>query len=192
MKKLLMVALILNVSLMVLAVRLLQELEIAHGGTLQGPTKNGDMNNSGVVDIADASYLLNFLFLGGPEPVAIAQGNTCEECDDRFVNEGQPDSLTSEMILDGAITEDDLAFAVAGAQHTHTEFTELNNQGARIDALEQAVAMLSEQVNILSLPLGSSQERPGADAMQILEAADSRGDGLYWIDPNLRGLSTAS
>jgi formylglycine-generating enzyme required for sulfatase activity len=75
MKKLLIVALVLNVSLMFLAVRLIQQLDVAHGGAPPPDIENGDVNGSGQVDIADASFLLNFLFLGGREPVACAQQN---------------------------------------------------------------------------------------------------------------------
>ena len=43
------------------------------GGAGPVATINGDVNGSGAIDIADAQYLLNWLFLGGPDPVAIAQ-----------------------------------------------------------------------------------------------------------------------
>ena len=35
---------------------------------------NGDVNGSGAIDIADASYLLNWLFLGGPDPEPCESG----------------------------------------------------------------------------------------------------------------------
>jgi hypothetical protein len=45
---------------------------------------NGDVNGDRAIDISDASYLLGWLFLGGPEPVA------CPEEDSRFL--GLPDT----------------------------------------------------------------------------------------------------
>lgn len=36
------------------------------------PSGNGDVNGTGSLDIADALYLLNYLFLGGPAPLPIA------------------------------------------------------------------------------------------------------------------------
>ena len=71
MKKLLIVALVLNA--LFLAGRFWQELDLAHGGTPPPDIVNGDVNGSGQIDIADASFLLNFLFLGGRDPVACAQ-----------------------------------------------------------------------------------------------------------------------
>src|ERR1041384_7874027 len=37
------------------------------------PAGNGDVNGDGRINIADAIYLVNFLFRSGPGPVAIAQ-----------------------------------------------------------------------------------------------------------------------
>ncbi len=44
------------------------------------PSGNGDVNSSGRLDIADAVYVLNFLFLGGPAPVPIVcpPAGSCE------------------------------------------------------------------------------------------------------------------
>ena len=42
------------------------------GGALEGALLNGDVNCSGGVDISDASYLLNWLFLGGQAPCPLA------------------------------------------------------------------------------------------------------------------------
>jgi len=41
------------------------------------PSGNGDVNGSGAIDIADAIYLLTYLFAQGPEPEAIE----CAACD---------------------------------------------------------------------------------------------------------------
>ena len=40
-----------------------------HGG--ESMLENGDTNGDGARDISDASYLLNWLFLGGPRPIDI-------------------------------------------------------------------------------------------------------------------------
>ncbi len=42
-------------------------------------TKNGDVNASGDIDLSDAVYLINWLFLGGPAPAAIAGAPELEE-----------------------------------------------------------------------------------------------------------------
>jgi len=41
-----------------------------------GPVATVDVNGSGSIDIADAQHLLNWLFLGGPDPVAIKVGGS--------------------------------------------------------------------------------------------------------------------
>jgi hypothetical protein len=43
------------------------------GGAGAPPVANGDVNGDAARDISDAVYLLNWLFTGGPEPVACAQ-----------------------------------------------------------------------------------------------------------------------
>lgn len=63
-------ALVLNASLLVLAVH---ELVAIAGGEPEA-TFNGDINGDSRLNIADPVHLLNFLFTGGPEPVAIAAG----------------------------------------------------------------------------------------------------------------------
>ena len=80
MKKLLVVGVFLNAALLF---AIWHEVSAAAQGGGAGPvaSTNGDVNGSGAIDISDASYLLNWLFLGGPAPVAIAQadGLTAEE-----------------------------------------------------------------------------------------------------------------
>ena len=47
------------------------------------PCCNGDVNGDSRLNIADALYLLSYLFKGGPEPIALAQSEACltaEEC----------------------------------------------------------------------------------------------------------------
>ena len=63
-------ALVLNASLLVLAVHEL----VAIAGEEPEATFNGDINGDSRLNIADPVHLLNFLFTGGPEPVAIAAG----------------------------------------------------------------------------------------------------------------------
>ena len=73
MKKLIVVALFLNLAVFVGIWHELSAIAEEGGGAGPTPSGNGDVNGSGDIDIADASYLLNWLFLGGPAPVAIAQ-----------------------------------------------------------------------------------------------------------------------
>ena len=70
MRRIIAFALVLNASLLVLAVH---ELVAIAGGEPEA-TFNGDINGDSRLNIADPVHLLNFLFTGGPEPVAIAAG----------------------------------------------------------------------------------------------------------------------
>src|SRR5262245_234119 len=50
--------------------------QLAPAGALRGrgagiPSGNGDVNGDGSINLSDAVYLLNWLFLGGTEPHAI-------------------------------------------------------------------------------------------------------------------------
>ncbi|OQC20523.1 MAG: hypothetical protein BWX69_01719 [Planctomycetes bacterium ADurb.Bin069] len=47
--------------------------QVVYAGT---PSGNGDVNGDGMIDIADAIYLLGYLFANGPKPGAIA----CDSC----------------------------------------------------------------------------------------------------------------
>jgi len=75
MKKLLCFLLVCN--LVLLLGRSLKDLAAGADGRGGGapPIQNGDANGDGNRDISDAISLLNWLFLGGPEPVACAGGN---------------------------------------------------------------------------------------------------------------------
>ena len=70
MKRLIAFALLLNASLLVLAVHQL----VAIAGEEPEAELNGDTNGDGARDISDATYYLRWLFQGGPEPVAFAGG----------------------------------------------------------------------------------------------------------------------
>jgi len=90
MKKLLVFALLLNALL--LAGRFWQELTANAQQACPAGTANGDVNGDGLRDISDAIGMLNWLFLGGPEPCALAEGNdlTPEQAE-----------ILSHMSLDG-------------------------------------------------------------------------------------------
>lgn len=78
MKTIITIGLFLNAALLLCCGRFLQQLSAIApegGGAGAVASANGDVNGSGVIDISDASYLLNWLFLGGPAPVACAGGS---------------------------------------------------------------------------------------------------------------------
>lgn len=81
MKKVLIVALFLNALL--ISARIWQESPGADAGTAPVSTRNGDINGDFQIDIADPIALLQYLFLAGEAPVAIAQ---------------EPDSLTRSEV----------------------------------------------------------------------------------------------
>jgi hypothetical protein len=60
----------------ILTVVSLHRLPAAPGGA-PATTRSGDVNCDGELDIADPVHLLNFLFLGGKEPCAVAQDGNC-------------------------------------------------------------------------------------------------------------------
>jgi len=70
MRKLLVIALLVNAGL--LTVITFQEFSGVEAGGERVATENGDTNGDGGRDISDATYLLRWLFQGGPEPVAFA------------------------------------------------------------------------------------------------------------------------
>jgi len=70
MRRLVIIALFLNAAL--LCARFLQELP-ARAESKGLAQDNGDCNGDGTRDVSDAVYLLDWLFLGGGPPVAIAQ-----------------------------------------------------------------------------------------------------------------------
>ena len=65
--------LVLLVNACLLGIRAFQEALPAQAGGQQAQ-ENGDTNGDGNRDISDAIYYLSWLFQGGPEPVALAQG----------------------------------------------------------------------------------------------------------------------
>jgi len=84
MKRIVVFALVLNAAL--LGVIAHQMVAIAGGGAVT--TENGDTNGDGGRDIGDAIYLLQWLFVGGEEPVEIVcpddQGDRVEELEARL------------------------------------------------------------------------------------------------------------
>src|SRR5262245_56144383 len=95
MKKLLVPALLLNAAL--LAGRFWQELPaVAAGGQGKEPG-SGDVNASGSTDISDAIYLLDWLFTGGPAPVACAQESALTVEEVRVLKEVLPHLSVVEL-----------------------------------------------------------------------------------------------
>ncbi len=71
MKKVLAISLVLNGAFVVLAGLCWRELTAHAAGGGGTPKGNGDVNGDGEIDISDAVYLVNALFLGGPDLKAI-------------------------------------------------------------------------------------------------------------------------
>lgn len=69
MKKAILIVLLVNAFL--LAGRLVEDL-VLRAQAAPEATENGDTNGDGLRDLSDAIFLLDWLFLGGPEPVALA------------------------------------------------------------------------------------------------------------------------
>ena len=84
MKRIVVFALVLNAALLGVVAR--QLVAVAGGGAVT--TENGDTNGDGSRDIGDAIYLLQWLFVGGEEPVAIVcsdeQGGRVAELEARL------------------------------------------------------------------------------------------------------------
>ncbi len=70
MKRMILIALLLNAAL--LAVATMQLVAIAGQGEAPVASENGDTNGDGVRDMSDAIHMLSWLFNGGPEPVPVA------------------------------------------------------------------------------------------------------------------------
>lgn len=191
MKKLLVVALLLNAVL--LAGRFWQELPLKAQGKLAGqkscdPNTGGDPtlwsvdgNNDGLVDISDAVYLLQWLFRGGAEPQrCYADKLLCDRCVDTFVVRGEPASVTPDMIdqrpnsgldsdtLDGLHGDD---FARADHAHLGNEIADRSIPEDRLDfdtatqeELDAAVADLSGRVpaGVVVMWSGAVSEIPPA------------------------------
>ena len=111
MKRLIAFALLLNASLLVLAVHQL----VAIAGEEPEAELNGDTNGDGERDISDATYYLRWLFQGGPEPVEIVcpvdLGDRVAELEAQLVaanaeNASQAEQMTAlQGQLDGANAE---------------------------------------------------------------------------------------
>jgi len=51
---------------------------LPHQGTMEVASRIGDANNDGKIDIADVVFLINYLFIEGPEPDPWENGDvTC-------------------------------------------------------------------------------------------------------------------
>ena len=92
MKRMVVFALVLNAAL--LGVIAHQLVAIAGGGEPVA-TVNGDVNGDDRLNIADPVFMLNFLYSGGPAPVAFAGGP--DHSADIAVLQTQVAELTSEM-----------------------------------------------------------------------------------------------
>jgi hypothetical protein len=63
------------------------------------PIRRGDANHNGSVDIADASYILNFLFLGGPDLRCPDEGDAN---DDGSLNIADASAILTTLFLGGS------------------------------------------------------------------------------------------
>ena len=136
-------ALVLNASLLVLAVH---ELVAIAGGEPEA-TFNGDINGDSRLNIADPVHLLNFLFTGGPEPVAIAAG---------------PDH-TEEIAQLQAGLEALRAELAAGAGELEAAIAANTAAMATIRGLQQEEAAVLSHLSVIQLPVDDQ----GASATTI-------------------------
>ena len=79
---------------------------------------SADCNNDGTLNVSDPICLLEYLFGMGPAPLCLADG--ANFLDDTYVNELQPDSVTSEMVVDEELQQNDLAFTAVDLSSDQT------------------------------------------------------------------------
>lgn len=145
-----------------------------------------DANGDGKVDISDPIWILEHLFLGGREPPwCIAQGlPACAYCDDRYVNEGQPDAITPMMVqagyydrLDAGLLDGKDSTEFALANHTHSEFAELA-------ALKDRIALLEAKLDSVSV-VGNTVKFTGVNVQIVngLGVTNGYPDDRQSVDP---------
>ena len=148
MKRLIAFALLLNASLLVLAVHQL----VAIAGEEPEAELNGDTNGDGERDISDATYYLRWLFQGGPEPVAFADG---------------PDHSAELAELRASIA----------ALRTEVEVAS-SDAAAAITSNAAAIAEGSEAITSIAVALEDSAAAIGNNAAAIADLAANPAGGL--------------
>ena len=173
MKRMVVFALVLNAAL--LGVVAHQLVAIAGGGAVA--TINGDVNGDSRLNIADPVFLLNFLYSGGPAPVAFAGGD--DEVAD--LREGLS-ALRTE--LEDLRAETTASFAEAGVHRSNLQAAMLSQSGDHNSTRSNRGIMIGDLSDV-GLAFRNLREVnfEGSD----LENADLRGAELSGA--NLRGVN---
>ena len=176
MKRIVVFALVLNAAL--LGVIAHQLVAIAGGGAVA--TVNGDVNGDSRLNIADPVFLLNFLYSGGPAPVAFAGG------DDEVaeLREGLS-ALRTEM--EDLRAETTASFAEAGVHRSILQAAMLSQSPEHNSVRSNSGSLVGDLSNV---GLAFRDLREANFAGLNLENADLRGSELSGADlrgANLRG-----
>ncbi len=131
-----------------------------HEGTLQGVLARADSTDSKLVTIEAAIDALS------KKPPS--------NFDALYVNEGQANSITTAMLVDGAVTEKKLAFDVATQAELDTEANELS-------AISSSIAALQERVNALENRNVSGEVVFWGTHFNARMVADATVAKKYWV-----------
>jgi len=136
----------------------------AGAGEPAGTTVNGDVNCSGQLDLADAIFSLNYLFLGGEEPCPFAEpaGGGPEVAELEAELAGCNEALASRE-AELAARDDEIAALRAELTQTQVDLS-----GALRDLISTQRALLTAEARILEL---EAAEGPCGEQVDELTAA---------------------
>ncbi len=152
--------------------------------------RNGDVNGDGARDISDASFLLNWLFLGGPPPVAFADSTELEmrvaalEEAVAALRESQPS--VEEIAAELAANHADALRGEPGPQGERGPPGTPGVGGANpVAAAVESLALLLGDAEISSrVPVGALQRAGGGLRLELIKDAESFGTvvGLHIVE----------
>ena len=173
MKRMVVFALVLNAAL--LGVVAHQLVAIAGGGAVA--TVNGDVNGDSRLNIADPVFLLNFLYSGGPAPVAFAGG-------DDEVAELREGLSALRVEMEDLRAETTASFAEAGVHRSNLQTAMLSQGGDHNSTRSNRGIMIGD---LSDVGLAFRDLREVNFEGSNLENADLRGAELSGA--NLRGVN---